>query len=223
LDRQKLIQNLEATIGLAIGVVISQEISHLITKWFTAREITAMFAIVIITVSVIIMKFFIGSLFVQSRTLRRVLLGRQYIEGTWFDIMRKDNKAAEVGFSRISYTHEGIEYSGEDYNLEMDQCFPFRAEIVQMNWPTLHYVYTSNRSDSKEQTTKGYGEIDFQTERRGSPKKSVGKYFVLRGTEKIFFEGIKLNEKKDKTLIDLLDDPAHRQEALKQLLKKYGH
>ncbi|MCZ6703107.1 MAG: hypothetical protein O6940_08710 [Ignavibacteria bacterium] len=223
MDRQKLIQDFEATIGLAVGVVISQNTSHLITKWITTGEITVMFAIVVITLSVYIMKFFIGSLFVQSRTLRRFLLGRQYIEGTWFDIMRKDNKVAEVGFSRISYTHKNIEFSGEDYNLEMDQCFPFRAEIVKMHWPTLHYVYTSNRSDTKEQTTKGYGEIDFQTERRGSPKKYVGKYFVLRGTEKIFFEGIKLNEKKDKTLIDLLDDPAHRKEALKQLLKKYGH
>ncbi len=95
MDRQKLIQDFEATIGLAVGVVISQNTSHLITKWFTTGEITVLFAIVLITLCVYIMRFFIGSLFVQSRTVRRFLLGKQYVEGTWFDIMRKDNKVAE--------------------------------------------------------------------------------------------------------------------------------
>ena len=137
--------------------------------------------------------------------------------------MRKNNEVAEIGFSRISYTHKDIQFWGEDYNLEMDQCFPFRAEIVQMNWPILHYVYTANRSDTKEESIKGYGELDFQKELRGSPKKYSGKYFVLRGTDKISFEGIKVNERKDKTLIEHLNEPATRKKALLQLLEKYGN
>lgn len=222
MDRQELIQDLEATIGVAIGVILSQQTSHLTTKWFTVPGINAMFAIILVTISIIIMKFFVGSLFVRSRTLRRILLGKQYVEGTWFDIMRKNNEVVEIGFSRISYTHKEVQFCGEDYNLEMDQCYPFHADIVQINWPTLHYVYTANRSDTKEETIKGYGELDFQKELRGSPKKYSGKYFVLRGTDKISFEGIKVNERKDKRLIELLDEPATRKKALRQLLEKYG-
>ncbi len=221
MDRQKLIQNLEATIGAAVGVVLSQQTSHLITKLFHIQGAAITFAIIIVTASIIITKFLIGSLFVRSKTLRRILLGKQYVEGTWFDIMRINNKVAEIGFSRISYTHKDIQFWGEDYELEMDQCFPYRADMVQMNWPTLHYVYTANRSDTEEKGSKGYGELDFQKELRGCPKKYSGKYFILRGTDKVSFEGVRINERKHKTLIRLLEEPATRKKALHQLLEIY--
>ena len=82
MDRLKLIQDLEATIGVAVGLVLSQQISHLTTKWFTVPGTTTTFAIILVTVSIIIMRFFVGSLFVRSRILRRILLGKQYVEGT---------------------------------------------------------------------------------------------------------------------------------------------
>ncbi len=221
MNRQKLVRDLESALGVAVGVVLSQQTSHLAKSWFPVPGVTAAFSIIVIAVAIVVIRFFAGSLFVRSRVLRRILMGNQYVEGTWFDIMRKNGEVAEIGFSRIIYTRAGVKFFGEDYALTMENGFPYRAELVQIEWPKLKYVYTANRSDSADEVTTGYGILDFLEERHGPPKKYSGKYFVLRGTDTVSFEGIRLHEKHDKDLIHQLDDPLLRKQALSDLLEKY--
>ncbi|MEX2263591.1 MAG: hypothetical protein WD696_16660 [Bryobacteraceae bacterium] len=181
-----------------------------------------MVSLAVIAVVLKLVEFFLGSLFDRSRWVRRKLLAEQYIEGTWFDIMRRGGKPVEIGVSRLRYKDFTIRFSGEDYNIENDpgmeagHCSPFDADMVHFNGEVLAYKYTARRSDDANITTQGYGELQFFSVEDGAPSKYSGSYFVLQCNEKMCFEGFKLDEKADAEALDLFKRGRTR-EALRVL------
>lgn len=169
------------------------------------------------------MRFLTGSLFERSKTVRRLLLGKDYIEGMWFDIMREKGNVKEIGVSSLEYADFQIKYSGEDYDLAVTQRLPFLAEMTQLRKDgVLMYKYTARRSDTDRLGIPGYGELQFHLGRQGMPTRYTGEYFQLNENTKCTFEGFKLDEKKDRELLELLDDGKTRKEALRKLKEKYS-
>ncbi len=222
MTRQEKIADLEATVGVAIGVVLSEQTSAWVGQWFSSRAVTVASAVAVVVASTVLARFIGSGLFVRSRALRRLLLGRQYVEGVWFDVMHKDGEVVEVGFSRIRYTASALRFSGEDYDLQLEKSSPYRADMIRLEWPTLRYVYSAARPDDESEKVRGYGYLTFDETRSGAPRKYTGKYFPLRHTEGILFYGIRLDEKKEAACLARLDDPARVAPALRDLLSRLG-
>ncbi len=223
MDALKRLQTMQSTLGVAVGVVLSEHAVSWAKQWFANPGVSGILSLVVVAVSVVAVNFIASNVFERSKRVRRMLLGRQYIEGTWFDVMRVGGKIEEIGISWVRYEDLEINYCGEDYDLTLNYCSPYEAEMVQLKGQVLMYKYTARRSDNGNLGTQGYGELQFSPGRNGIPIKYAGSYFVLQGKEKLSFDGFKLDEKHDRELLELLDSGKTRKEALRRLLAKYGH
>jgi hypothetical protein len=97
----------------------------------------------------------------NSDTLRRRLLRRQFIEGTWFVIFFVNEKPRSFGITRIEYDGASVRFSGEDFLVEKEGRGHYLTDFTLLNWPKLKYKYTYQVSDSKEVSRQGYGEAQF--------------------------------------------------------------
>jgi hypothetical protein len=218
----KRVKSMQSTLGVAVGVVLTDQFSSLAKQWFLIPGVPIVFSLLVVAISVVAVQFLTSSLFDHFQWVRRLLLGQEYIEGTWFDILRKDGRPLEIGVSWLRYEDLNVKFSGEDCDLALRHSFPYEANMVQFDGQVLMYKYTARRSDDANITTQGYGEIQFSNVRQGVPKKYSGCYFVLRSTEKLSFEGFKLDEEKDREWIKMLDSGETRKKALFQLFRKYA-
>lgn len=226
MDALKRLQAAHVSIGLAVGVVLAQEFTRLAQQWLTGSFMPAVASLIVITLSVMAVKYFVNQLFNGAKWFRRLMLGKQFVEGTWFDIMRiGDQPAVEVGVSRLSYHDAEVRYSGDDYDLCMSHTAPYHSEMAQMKWDgqrlILMYKYRAGRSDEKQVGTEGYGELLFSPP-DSLPNHYSGCYFVLDGGSKYSFEGFRLDERKDREILALLNRGDTKREALRSLLQKYG-
>jgi hypothetical protein len=186
----KSVQHSVVPIGVTIGTVLAEQLSSWLKAWFAGPSAAVIFSVVVIGASIELVKFFADTIFDHWRLLRRLLLGDQYLEGTWFDIMHVAGKPSEVGLSWVSYEDWEIKYAGEDYNLKCDSDnveiamthrFPYTAEkIVYSKDNKLLYKYTADRSDRDVEIT-GYGELQFHPGERGFPIRHSGHYYRPEG------------------------------------------
>ena len=231
----KTIQRSLLPIGVTIGVVLAEQLSSWLKAWLTEPGAGVLFAVVVIAASIELVKFFADTLFDHSRLLRRILLGDQYLEGTWFDIMRVAGKPSEVGLSWLSYEDWELKYAGEDYDLKYDadnaelamtHRFPYTAEkIVYLKDNKLLYKYVADRSDRDDLEIAGYGELQFHPGEHGIPTRHSGHYYRPEGGgvfRKISFEGFRLDERRERECLQRLNDPETRKDAMRQLLKRFG-
>jgi len=87
MNRHEHLNDLETGIGVAVGVVVTEQTTHLMAEWITQPGILATLLIIILTISIILSKYIIGFSFNRFKSIRRSLIGSQFIEGTWFDTM----------------------------------------------------------------------------------------------------------------------------------------
>ena len=223
MDALKKLQTIEEAFGAAVGIVLAEQFAPLMKQWLLISGSAAVFSVILVTISILFVRFLIGSLFERSKTVRKILLGKNYIEGIWFDVMREKGQVKEIGVSSVEYADFQIKYSGEDYDLAVTQRLPFMAEMAQLKRDgVMMYKYTARRSDTDRVGTPGYGELQFHSGRHGMPTRYTGEYFLLNENTKCSFEGFKLDEKKDKELLELLDSGETRKEALRRLKEKYS-
>lgn len=217
-----------------MGVVLAERLSSWLEAWLSDPSAVVLFSVVVISASIELIRFVVATLFDHSRHLRRLLLGDQYLEGTWFDIMRVGGRPSEIGVSWLRYEDWEIKYAGEDYDLKyesgcadvaMAHRFPFTAEtIVYAKDNKLLYKYTADRSDRDEVEISGYGELQFHPGRQGIPMRYSGHYYRPEGGgnfRKICFEGFRLDDRKDSECLERLGDPETRRDAMRQLLKRF--
>lgn len=221
-------------LGVAIGVVLAERLSSWLEAWLSKPGAVVLFSIVVISVGIELIRFVAETLFDHSRLLRRLLLGDQYLEGAWFDIMRVNGRPSEVGISYFRYDDWEIKYTGEDYDLKCDgDCpdlamahqFPFTAEtIVYAKDNKLLYKYTAARSDRDDVEVAGYGELQFHPNISGIPTRYSGHYYRPEGEgnfRKVCFQGFRLDDRKDRECLQRLENPGTKRDTMRQLLKRF--
>ena len=231
----KTVQRSLLPIGVAVGVVLTDRLSSWLKEWLTRPGVEVLFSVVVIAISIELVKVFAETLFDHSRFLRRFLLGSEYLEGTWFDIMKVAGKPSEVGLSWFTYDDWELQYSGEDYDLKpqaehaelaMEHRFPYTAEkIVHLKNNKLLYKFTADRSDRDDLEIAGYGELQLHPGDRGIPTRYSGHYYRPEGGgvfRKISFEGFRLDETRDRDCLRRLNSPETRKDAMRELLKRLG-
>lgn len=218
----KTIKKIQTSMGVAVGVVFSQELTRLGKAWLVFPGSYAVISLIIISISVLLLNYLGSELFSHWRWLRKKLLGRQYIEGVWFDIMRCDGELLDVGISCMSYDDFNLTYRGQDYNLRTDLWAPFHARMLRLEWPRLTYIYSAQRQGEASAEMLGYGVLDFHVGAKGAPRTHSGQYFPFHAGKTICFESFRLNADKDAELLARLDEPETRKQALITLYNRYS-
>ncbi len=161
MNRYKAVSGFAQVVGTSSGVISSRYAADLAAG---INQKTAFVLIIAVVSFYIISKatnFLFDFAFDHIRFLRRILLGRTYIEGKWFEIISQDDQVLSVGISEFRPDGYGVAFSGAVFDFQGHLKETYCSDIADLNWPTL-CVKHSNKSTRKDiPRLEGYGELQF--------------------------------------------------------------
>lgn len=203
MKRLSIFVRLIAISGGAIGVVLSNGATSWLKPFGFPGWFPNLIALLIVAASTELLKEGADFAVSASQPLRRILLRRQFIEGSWLDIAYKDGEPYSIGIIRIEPEGTSIRVSGELFDLQGEPKGIFRSEMTNVQWPVLRYKYSAVRSSiSQRDDFQGYTELQF-AERDGIPLRFQGYYCDFLQGDRCDVRAMRLqNEEELKQLLD---------------------
>ena len=121
-----------------------------------------------------------------SKDVRKILLGREFVEGTWLDLLSHGDTQIAYGVTRIVSSESSLRITGLDYDLNAEHTGYYSVDMLMFEFPKIKYKYTYQKSDNQGLAQEGFGEIQF-TERNGPPSKYAGFSFNLMEGRRVTF------------------------------------
>jgi len=124
---------------------------------------------------------FADALINSSEIVRRLVMGRQHIEGEWIDTVFL--RGEPVGFAVIMISFDGEKYliTGQDYDMSLDFAGGFYTVYSTFKDLRLEYVHVSQIPDREAgdiKDHKGTCEYQFRRTASGPPKRFVGQFHL---------------------------------------------
>ena len=215
MTREDKVAHLSSAVGVGIGVALSQ----VFTDWILKKSLPPWFpivsALVVVTVTFQVLKFIFDAIFEMSENVRKILLGREFVEGTWLDLLSHGGIPFACGVTRIVSSGSFLRITGEDYDLESSSSGYYSVDMLVFEFPKIKYKYTYQKSDNQGLAQEGFGEIQFM-ERNGRPTKYAGFSFNLKEDRRVTFESWKVESKE---ILARLDDPESERNAIFEFFK----
>ena len=123
-------------------------------------------------------------------SVRKAVLGKYYIEGTWLQAERGVN---ERRMSVIDIQPDGDRFifSGYALNEELEIESNIMIEFSRFEWPFMVYKYRNSLSDGSDGRRDGVGEIQLEMN-RSSARRYNGFLQYVKNDERLKIEGAKL-------------------------------
>lgn len=172
-------------------------------------------ALIVVTLTFQLFKFIFETIFEMSEVVRKILLGREFVEGTWLDLLSHGGVPFACGVTRIVSSGSSLRITGEDYDIDSNSCGYYAVDMLLFEFPKIKYKYTYQKSDNKGLAQEGFGEIQFM-ERNGRPIKYAGFSFNLKEDRRVTFESWKV---EDKEILARLDKPESERSAIFDFFK----
>lgn len=193
MDRIKRVTTAVTTISVGSAVIVGQQGAAWLTEyqakfppWWSPVAAVVLFFVTSQAVRIVL------ELALERITaLRRFLLGDQFVEGVWFDLIFEGAALVSVGHSMIRYSDGKFRFGGEDFPLDGSGKGHFRIELSEFSWPTLKYTYVY---ESRSGAQQGYGVVQF-IERFGPPVKYTGKCVNVSDGNRLTFESFRVLDK----------------------------
>lgn len=184
-----------AVVGLCYFVITKLAwIDKLISRFPIIQEYPVLELSIIPIIAVLlqfsdrIARFVIGDIPVFSRVLRRVLSGRDFIEGHWPLVVVDTDKKELVfkGFLTITYKDGQLCVSGDDWNPDGTHALWFDSVQSRYEHGRLQYWYEQGRHRAAPEMW-GYTEIYFFPESRRS-KRHAGEFLDKKNNFRFYAE-----------------------------------
>lgn len=122
--------------------------------------------------------------------VRKAVLGKYYIEGTW---LQAERGVDEKRMSVIDIQPEGDRFifSGYALNEELEIESNIMIEFSRFEWPFMVYKYRNSLSDGSDGRRDGVGEIQLEMN-RSSARRYNGFLQYVKNDERLKIEGAKL-------------------------------
>jgi hypothetical protein len=193
MSRIKRIQQVVSGFSVSVSVVAAQQTA----LWVASHSIDfpqwlpPAVAVVVFSMGSVAIRSLLEFSLENMVLLRRVLLGKQFIEGLWFELIFQDNHPVAIGHSNISYSDGKFLFGGEDFRLDGSNKGHFRVDLVELSWPVLRYKYTYETGLERD---SGYGEAQFIERDDGPPLKFNGSFVSLRDGSRFTFETVRIKD-----------------------------
>jgi len=186
--------------AMSLGVGVSAVFAAWTAKWLKQFSLPDWFVLLTILLTTGFGGWFITTafryLFESSKWVRRRLLGRQFVEGTWFIEIRLNNELTGFAVSRIEADGTSLRWSGEHYDLEGQILGSVKGKVIEIDWPKIRYSYESDRDDPNNLHREGYGERTFM-EQDGPPVGFNGQFIDHLSGEKKRTRAWKVKNKEE--------------------------
>lgn len=158
----------------------------------------------------------LGNEIVRSvRLLRKIILGKDFIEGYWIDLNIDDeNKVLRaISLVFVDYEDGSLVMGGEIYSCGGASIGNWRSTSCGYKNLILWYVYSREVVFKKKEKAKGRGELCFTTD-KGSPKSYYGSFYDTKTETEISVEGIKVTSRQEERKLTTA-------EGRKEIVKAY--
>lgn len=159
-----------------------------------------------------------------SKTVRKVLLGRQYLEGTWIDKTQHMKDVVGYGIIEISSDSDSIYINGQSFSKDFRAKGAFTGHTNAIEWPEITFVQSGGNDSGSVQ---GFKSLHILENNGGVPnhwtgtfsdqldedKEGMGPHLVLYSTEAW--------KVTDKNIINKLNSPEYREKTLKALINNF--
>ena len=135
--------------------------------------------------------------------IRRLVLGKYYVEGTWLQA-EKDDDTQRMSVIDIQPDGKNFIFSGYSLNQDLEIESNTLIEFSKFEWPFMTYKYRNSLSDGADGLREGVGEIQFEMN-RSSARRYNGFLQYVRGMNRLKIEGSKLTSQSEVKRLRSLD------------------
>lgn len=214
MSRYSTASKTSTTLGVAVGSVIAIPVDD----WFTGKGVNPTFslfcAVILIALGAWSVSFVMDTIFGSSVLVRQLLLGPQFIDGTWVDIVYDENGVvSSIGQTCIEAEGYSIAFHGQNFSVSGDYRDGFHSQMVDLAWPRLRLVGVNSEQIGADAAPRSYCEIQF-TSAGGAPTRYTGTFRIIGTGGSFRLQGRKVTSRKD---LKALGDDAEQQAALLRL------
>ncbi|MEO0818133.1 MAG: hypothetical protein AAFX86_12625 [Pseudomonadota bacterium] len=127
--------------------------------------------------------------------IRKMILGKYYMEGTWLQSERGDD-TSRMSVIDIQPKGTGFTFTGYSLNENLEIESNSRIEFSQFDWPFMTYKHRNSLSDGSDGLSEGVGELQFEMN-RSSARRYNGYLQYVRGQDRLKIEGVKLTKGRE--------------------------
>ena len=139
----------------------------------------------------------------RFNTIRKLVLGKYYVEGTWLQA-EKDEHTERMSVIDIQPDGKSFIFSGYSLNQDLEIESNTLIEFSKFEWPFMTYKYRNSLSDGADGRREGVGEIQFEMN-RSSARRYNGFLQYVRGMSRMKIEGSKLTSQSEVKRLRSLD------------------
>lgn len=136
--------------------------------------------------------------------LRKMVLGRDYIEGTWLQAERGPSGSERLTVLHVRPSGFGYDLSGYSLNQENEIESNRMVAWSKLDGPVLNYAYRMLMPDAGGNQNQFFSELMFE-QRRGAPKALAGYGAPAGGTRRFQIEGVKLTKWSERRRLGKLE------------------
>lgn len=149
----------------------------------------------------------------RFNTVRRIILGKYYIEGTWVQAERAASGSQRLAIIDIQPAGQSFIFSGYAVNRDLEVEANILIEFSKIEWPFMTYKYRNSLSDGSDGLREGVGEIHFEMNRTAANRFN-GFTQPVMGSRRVKIEGVKLTRNSEVKRLRTL-------EGRKSVLQRY--
>lgn len=144
--------------------------------------------------------------------VRKLVLGKFYVEGTWLQAERADS-SKRLAVIDIQPKGNSFIFAGYSLNEAFEVESNTLIELSGFEWPFMTYKFRNTLSDGSDGQREGVGEIHFEMNREAARRYNGFRQHV-RSKERVKIEGTKLTSNKEIKRLRTL-------EGRRQIFSKY--
>lgn len=131
----------------------------------------------------------------RLNSIRRMILGKYYFEGTWLQSEKgEDHKRMSV--IDIQPDGKGFIFSGYSLNEDLEVESNTLIEFSKLEWPFMTYKHRNSLSDGTDGKREGVGEIQFEMN-KAAARRYNGFVQYVRQENRVRIEGAKLTSNSE--------------------------
>lgn len=203
MDNYKRISTLSAVVPAAASVAISKCLTDTLSAHLSGYPLLLAANICAYAVCYHVSAAILTHLLVSVSAVRRLLLGRQYVEGTWVLRAFRGASTEQITILRYEPAEGGLRWSGTSYKQDGSLKGGVAASVFFIDWPRMRHTYEAHRTEGAVLAQGGYGERMF-IERHGPSVQFTGFFVDFRTGVRHDTEARKI---EDNATLKALDDP----------------
>jgi hypothetical protein len=148
----------------------------------------------------------------SNRLVRRALLGRDFVEGAWVDVVWLSDGTRQLGKTHVGPTGDGLKFSGTNYDEGGALVGGFSTTAAALDGLELAYVCRTTTHEATPLHGNAAGGLQFERV-DGEANSYIGWFVDDAGSVRGSFRGVKV----ERRYIGPLDDESTRHATLLQL------